>query len=155
MEAAVDDAVSATKKTQRTFMRYVILMCEKGRLRAEFRGSERALPSAVIGVGEDFREFLEALFERASPEDIKANGKVEAVYRTENDIIFELSMIYAFVMRALRKEERAKLRRKITETLFRLHFHELIFWNHHFSKSKDRYVQDRVARAFLTLYNLR
>jgi len=64
-------------------------------------------------------------------------------------------MIYAYVMRVLRKEERRKLKRKIVETLLRLHAHELIFWNHHFTRFKDRYSQDRVARAFLTLYNLR
>ena len=153
MEVAVDVAASETKRTQRTFMRYVILLREKGRLRAEFRGSERAIPSAVIGVDGDFREFLESLLEKVSLEE--DNKKVKAVYRTDKDIIFELSMIYAYVMRVLRKEERSRLRRKIIETLFRLHPHELIFWNHHFSKSKDRYVQDRVARAFLTLYNLR
>jgi len=153
MEAAVDAAVSEKRETRRTFMRYVILTREKGRLRAEFRSSEKAMPSAVIGVDEEFREFLDSLFEKVNPEE--ADRKVEAVYRTDKDIFFEISMIYAYIMRVLRKEERPKLRRKITENLFRLHPYELIFWNHHFSRSRDRYTQDRVARAFLMLYNLR
>ncbi len=156
----VADVKSANLKTHSrgAFMRYITLSQEKGRWIAEFRGSERAKPSARIGVDKEiFEEFLEDLrFEKVMPEDFKGEKKgVKAIYTTENDLIFELSMIYAYVMRVLRKEEREKLKKKITETLFKLHAHELIFWNHHFSRSKNRYTQDRVARAFLTLYNLR
>lgn len=139
-------------------MRYIILTHENGRWKAEFRGSEKAKPSAKIGVDKElFEEFLKDLkIQKLNLEDYKGEKKgVKAVYATDKDYFYELSMIYAYVMRVLRKEERRKLKRKITETLLRIHPHELIFWNHHFTRSKDRYSQDRVARGFLTLYNLR
>lgn len=138
-------------------MRYIALSKEKTRWMAEFRMSERAKPSARVGVDREiFEEFLEDLgFEKVAAENFKGEKKDVKIYATEKDYLFELSMIYAYVMRVLRKEERKKLRWKIIETLLKLHPHELIFWNHHFSRSKNRSAQDRVARAFLTLYNLR
>lgn len=158
MKVAGVTAVAQKTGSGRVFTRFITLTHEKGRWKAEFRGSEKAIPSARTGVDkEDFVEFLEDLkFEEVRPEDFRGEKKgVKAVYTTDNDCFFEISMIYAYVMRVLRKEERKKLRRGIIETLFRIHPHELIFWNHHFSRSKDRYAQDRVARAFLILYDLR
>jgi len=124
---------------------------EKGRHIAEFKGSEKSKPLARIGVDRElFQEFLRIF----RVEKVSSNGKAE-VFATDRDIAFELAIIYAYLLRALKKEKRAKLCGKITESLLRLHMHELTFWNHHFSRAKNRYEQDRVARAFLTLYNLR
>ncbi len=139
------------------FKRYILLRQEEGEWIAEFRGSERAKPSARVCVDREiFEDFLSYFnLEKVTLEDFRGEKKgVSAVYATENDYVFELLMIYAFVLRVLRREDRKKLKRKLTETLLRIHPHELIFWNHHFTRSRDRYAQDRVARAFLTLYNL-
>lgn len=144
---------------QRMFMRYVILVKEKGKWKAEFRGSMRAKPSARVGVNKErFEEFLEGIgLVKLNPlQEFKGKVKgLESVHATEDDYLFNISMIYAYLMRVLRKKERVKLYGRVTETLFRIHPFEIIFWNHHFTKSKDRYEQDRVARAFLSLYKIK
>jgi hypothetical protein len=173
-----------SRESWRVFMRYITISFEKKRYVAEFRGSERARPSARISVDKTlFEEFIKNLkidkIEIEFKEDnIKIMGgaeideirirnllntislegkniKVMEIYTTKNDIAFELSMIYTYLLRVLRKEERRRLNGRIIESLLRLNIHELNFWNHHFTRSKNRYKQDRVARAFLTLYNLR
>jgi len=142
----------------RVFMRYIAICFEKGRYVAEFRGSERAKPSARVGIDKElFTEFLKIFsVEKIDLSNFKGNKvRVKEIYATENDVVFELSMMYAYLMRVLKKKDRRKLNGIITEKLLRLHMHELTFWNHHFLRSKSRYEQDRVARAFLTLYNIR
>ena len=143
---------------QRVFMRYITIYLEKGRYVAEFRGSERAKPSARVGIDRDlFEEFLKVFrVEKIELSEFKGDKrKVKEIYATDKDVAFELAMIYTYLLRVLKKEERKKLYGKIIESLLRLHMHELTFWNHHFARSRSRCEQDRVARAFLTLYNLR
>jgi len=73
-------------------MRYITLTHEKGRWKAEFRGSEKAKPSAKIGIDKEiFEEFLEDLrFKKVRLEDFKGEKKcVKAVYITDNDYIFD------------------------------------------------------------------
>lgn len=139
-------------------MRYIAICHENGRDVAEFRGSERANPSARVGIDRDiFEEFLKVLkIEKIELSEFRGEKrKVKEIYATDRDVAFELAMIYAYLLRVLRKEERKKLYGKIIESLLRLHMHELTFWNHHFARSRSRYEQDRVARAFLTLYSIR
>lgn len=154
-----EGSISASvQKQRRGFMRYITICREKGRYIAEFRGSERAKPSARIGIERNlFEEFLKGFgFERIDLSEFGGDKRnVKEVYATEKDVVFELAMIYAYLLRVLKKDERKTLNGKITETLLRLHMHELNFWNHHFIRSRSRYEQDRVARAFLTLYNIR
>ncbi len=153
-----ENVPASVQKRQRVFMRFVTIRREKKRYVAEFRGSEKSLPTARIGIDKElFEEFLKGTgFYKFDLKEFKGDKKsVVEIYATEQDMFFELAMIYAFLLRVLKKEDRKRLNGKITETLFRLHMHELIFWNHHFTNAKDRYEQDRIARAFLTLYNIR
>jgi|Deesub1362B_J571_1020462.scaffolds.fasta_scaffold00101_3 hypothetical protein len=137
------------------FVRYITLVREKGRVVAEFSGSERARPHIRVGVDRGlFEEFLGTLdFTKMDPSEF--GGGFEAVYSTENDWAFEIASLYAIILRALRREERKAKKRKIIDVLLNMHPYELTFWNYQLSKARDRYAQDRVARAFLLLTGIR
>ncbi|MDI3498155.1 hypothetical protein [Archaeoglobus sp.] len=152
MATVLAKEVAESHTRRRVFTRYVTLVKDRGRIVAEFRGSERAKPHLRVGVDrETFEEFLWQL------NFTKEEGKegFEAIFSTENDWAFEIAAFFAVIMRTLKKDERKAKKNKIIRALLNTHPFEFTFWNYQLSKARDRYAQDRVARAFLVLQGLR
>lgn len=128
-------------------MRYIAVYREKGRTVAEFKLSKNAKPLAKIGVKEElFEKFARVLKLEAE------NDGGKTVYAVNKDEIFDLALLYVCILRVVRDKE--KLAPKIIDRLLSMHPYELVFWNHKLSNARNRYDQDRVARAFLMLNRL-
>ena len=115
---------------------------------AEFKPSKNAKPLARIGIrAEYFNKFAE-IFKL----EIAEVGERGVVYATDRDEVFDLALLYACILRVLRDKKMVNV---LVDVLQGLHPFELVFWNYKLINARDRYEQDRIARAFLMLYGVR
>lgn len=135
------------RREGRIFLRYICLRRVKGRTVAEFKSSKNAKPIAKVGIRPEFFNKFAEVF-RLEP--VEANEK-EVTYVTERDEVFDLTLLYACVLRVLRNKNNVC---KVIDVMLSLHPFELTFWNYRLINAKDKYERDRIARAFLMIYGL-
>jgi len=137
-----------TNPLRRELVRYITIYTEKGRTVAEFKSSKNAKPLAKIGIKKElFEKFARVFKLEAENQDTK-----KTTYAVNKDEVFELALLYACILRVVRDKE--KLAPKIIDKLLSMHPYELVFWNYKLNNARNRYDQDRVARAFLMLNRL-
>ena len=142
-------STSAEIKQEEVFLRYIHLRKIKGRVIAEFRPSKNSKPIAKIGIKPEFFKMFAEVF-RLEP--VKTNEK-EIIYVIDKDEVFDLALLYACIIRTLRRNNNNI--HKIIDAMLNLHPFELTFWNYKLINARNWYEQNRIARAFLTIYGVR